>query len=294
MNAQRLLRPAIWSYALQRFCTWYPLRRPLAALVAATKPGASGTASAHSKLILTDLRRDGIAHLPAFVGGDSIARIRRHLEGASLRERFPPFREKFAFDAIPENVHVAEYSTAHILRSPDVLQLANHPDLLEVAGGYLGCKPTISNISIWWSLPADGTAQEAENYHRDVDDWRFVKFFLYLTEVDQDAGPHCFVRGSHRKGRFLRLRRFTDDEVAGAFADEDILKITGKPGDAFLEDTFGLHKGQPPQRSRRLLFQVEYSVSPIAVYSYEPTQLGSAAIVDPYVNRLFVTPGPAA
>lgn len=292
MKPARLLRPAMWSYALQRLCTWYPVRRPLAALVAATKPAAQPARSAESDRIAADLARDGIAHLPAFVAADVLSRIRRHLEGAPLRERFPPCRGEFALDAVPENVHVAEYSIAHILRSADVLALANHPSLLSAAGRYLGCKPTISSMSIWWSLPADGSAQEAENYHRDVDDWRFVKFFLYLTDVDAAAGPHRFVRGSHRRGNFLRVRRFTDAEVARGYPAADLLEITGKAGDAFLEDTFGLHKGQPPLAARRLLLQVEYSVSPIAVYAYDPVPVDSAQ-VDPYVNRLYVRPAVA-
>jgi hypothetical protein len=241
--------------------------------------------------LLHDLESNGVAFLPQFIDPATRERIKGHLQGALLNERFPPCRRGFSIDQVPENVHVAEYSTEHILRCPDVLAIANDPSLLDAAGRYLGCKPTISNISIWWSLPADGTAQEAENYHRDVDDWRFVKFFLYLTDVDADSGPHCFVRGSHRRGRFLRIRRIADHEVAALFKPEDLLKIGGSAGDAFLEDTFGLHKGQPPTRERRLLLQVEYSVSPIAVYKYHATALGDVA-VDGYVNRLFIqTPG---
>ena len=151
----------------------------------------------------------------------------------------------------------------------------------------LGCKPTISNLSIWWSLVADGTAQEAENFHRDVDDWRFVKFFLYLSDVDADAGPHHFVRGSHRRARFLKKRRLTDAEVRGVFGDKDMLVTQGRTGDAFLEDTFGIHKGQPPKLRNRLLLQAEYSINPVAVYTYDPIPMHSR--VDPYINRLFVS-----
>jgi hypothetical protein len=226
--------------------------------------------------------------LPSFAGPEVVARIKAHLAGAILNERFYPYRSGFSIDSVPQNVHVAEYSTEYILKCEDVLALANHPVLLETSARYLGCKPTISNISIWWSLPADGLAQEAENYHRDVDEWRFVKFFLYLTDVDQSAGPHCFVRGSHRSSRFLRIRRIDDKDVSAAFPVSDALKIMGRTGDAFLEDTFGLHKGQPPTDSPRLLMQVEYSINPIAVYRYCPTRLSTASMdVDQYVNRLY-------
>jgi hypothetical protein len=283
-----LLRPAIWSYAVQRLCTWYPLRRMLAGLVAATRPAYVWEGAAEAAKLEGELRTDGVAFLRGFVAPEIVGRITEHLQAASLKERFPPCRGNFTLDTVPDNVHVAEYETSHILRCPDVVAIANHPLLLGAAARYLGCKPTISNISIWWSLPADGTAQEAENYHRDVDEWRFVKFFLYLSDCDESAGPHCFIRGSHRSPRFLRIRRIDDSEVSKVFPAEDRLRITGAAGDAFLEDTIGLHKGQPPTGKRRLLLQVEYSISAIAVYQYRPNGAAPAGIeIDGYVNRLY-------
>lgn len=290
MKFTRLLSPAIWSYVLQRGCTWYPLRRRLSAIAAATKPDFAASDDAEVSAIAAKLERDGIAMLGGFVDPQAVHRIAVHLRDAQLRERFPPYRGAFSLDAVPEMVHVAEYRTEDVLSCPDILRIANHPRLLAAAARYLGCKPTISNLSVWWSFPADGTAQEAENYHRDVDDWRFVKLFVYLNDVGPGGGPHCFVRGSHRSWRFVRKRRLTDNEVAEVFPVEDMLEIGGKAGDAFLEDTFGLHKGQPPRSQRRLLFQVEYSVGPIAVYDYRPAELASlAGTLDPYVNRLFVS-----
>ena len=287
MKSTDFLRPAVWSYVIQRFCTWYPLRRTLSKLVASRRPSHAKTDFPDVERMENDLRRDGVAMLPGFISQDTIARIESHLAGATLTERFTPRRGGFTIDTVPENVHVAEYATEHILRCQDVLALANHPILLDAAGRYLRCKPTISNISIWWSLPADGTAQEAENYHRDVDDWRFVKFFLFMNDVGADGGPHCFVRGSHRRARFLRIRRVPDAEVTAAFDARDLLSIGGRSGDAFLEDTFGLHKGQPPIAKRRLLLQVEYSVNPIAVYSYLANAVNSTEL-DRYVNRLYI------
>jgi phytanoyl-CoA dioxygenase PhyH len=275
---------------LQRSCTWYPLRRRLSAIASSGKPGFESATSGDAVRLGQELERDGVAMLPAFLDTDAVRRICDHLVGAGLRERFPPFRGGFTLDTVPENVHVAEYATEHILKCPDVMAIANHPLLLATAARYLGCKPTISNLSIWWSLPADGKAQEAENFHRDVDDWRFVKLFVYLNDVDADGGPHCFVRGSHRSWHFLRKRRLDDSEVEAVFPKEDMLQIGGRTGDAFLEDTFGLHKGQPPRLRRRLLLQVEYSVNPIAVYEYRPAtvKVGGREL-DPYINRLYVS-----
>jgi hypothetical protein len=79
----------------------------------------------------------------------------------------------------------------------------------------------------------------------------------------------------------------TDDEVHLCFRQQDCLTISGKAGDAFLEDTFGLHKGRPPLKARRLVLQVQYSINPIAVYDYESATTNSSGI-DSYVNRLYL------
>ena len=57
-----------------------------------------------------------------------------------------------------------------------------------------------------------------------------------------------------------------------------VREITGRAGDAFMEDTFGLHKGQLPRKGIRLLAQFRYSVtpsifrSPIVVAASPPEQ----------------------
>ena len=164
--------------------------------------------------------------------------------------------------------------------------------LLAVAAGMLGAKPTISYMTAWWSLPAgDGTAQHAEKFHRDVDDWRFVKLFCYLTDVDDASGPHAFVRGSHRVNRLTQIRRFSDEEVDRAFDARNIVRFTGAAGTCFLENTNGVHRGIPPLDKPRLIFQVLYSLRPVIYGPKAPVaKLGEAGIpggLDRYVNRVY-------
>jgi len=91
-----------------------------------------------------------------------------------------------------------------------------------------------------------------------------------------------------------RDRRDADVSVVahGAFS-RDLIKTYALPrGNAFFEDTFGVHKGTLPRSRRRLLFQARYSLFPIAHYSYEPVEYRDNASlpanVDPYVNRLHI------
>jgi hypothetical protein len=157
----------------------------------------------------------------------------------------------------------------------------------------LGCKPTIGYMTAWWSIPtADGVPRHAENFHRDVDDLKFIKLFVYLTDVAAENGPHEFIRGSHADGTLGRIRRYTDEEVRDAFGSDRIVRFTGPAGSAFLENTYGMHRGLPVNEGRRLIFQVVYSLLPLV---YGPSRPFPSSVVapasvtlDPYTNRCYV------
>jgi hypothetical protein len=288
MKLSRLTEKGMISFAAQRLCTWYPLRQAISSLLASMKPQQKSPALKETKAIVDQLRESGIFMMPQFVDEKAVENIKRHCEGQLVHERYGEKRS-FGLDSVPEGVHVGHYNADQFLDCDEVISIINNPLLLGVATDYLGCVPTISALTLWWSFPTGGKPKEAENYHRDVDDWKFVKFFVYLTDVDSESGPHKFVRRSNKSWKFLLNRRFTDKEVESQFAKDDCLTITGKAGDAFFEDTFGLHKGQPPASHRRLVLQLEYSINPIAAYSYKPQRLRVGdSLTEPYAARMYL------
>jgi hypothetical protein len=144
--------------------------------------------------------------------------------------------------------------------------IAADPKILNVAALYFGSTVHHLGNQAWWSFPmasSEGQQSEfAQLYHFDLDAWRFLKFFFYVTDVAEGGGEHVYVLESHRARpmKFQRtIRRFSDAEIAGAFAPEAIKRVTGKAGAGFVEDTFGLHKGQPPKADARLYFELEYA-----------------------------------
>jgi hypothetical protein len=189
--------------------------------------------------------------------------------------------------------HIAHHEAEDVIRAPYILALANRPELLEVAETFLGCKPTISYIAVWWSYPTETGPQQAENYHRDVDDWRFLKLFVYLTDVDENNGPHFYVIESAGSKKMRTLGRFKDDAVKQAFGGQSIRCITGEAGTAFLENTFGIHKGCPVESGHRLVCQVVYSMFPLPYGPREPVLKaheleGADCELDPFINRVYL------
>ena len=177
-----------------------------------------------------------------------------------------------------------------VLACPSVLDLVNHPAVLRLAARYLGCTATLSSLGIRWSFPARAGAVDTQLFHRDPDDWRFLKLFVYLTDVDADAGPHVFVAGSHRTAGRLRARPYETDEIERRYGRDALLTLTGPRGTSFVADTYGIHRGAVPLARPRLILQAQYSLLPVFSLLYRPMPAEPRPGLDPYVSRLLISP----
>ena len=162
---------------------------------------------------------------------------------------------------------VANYFNAYEQCSA-VRQIAKDPVLNEIALRYVGPRAQFLGTSMWWSFANQSKQTDQNNYaqlfHYDLDDYKFLKFFFYLTDVDLDSGPHVYVTGSHRKKPWSHLypmRRLQDDEIEKTYEKKAVLVLEGQTGTGFVEDTFGIHKGTPPISKKRLIIEFYYAIS---------------------------------
>ena len=223
-------------------------------------PATGLVASGHDDILAT-LRRDGFAVLPDLLPAaecDDIEGTAKEavctLSGSTEQARFDPGAPRSRRYDVPEE---------DLLACPAVQGLLADVSVLKLAQEYLGASPVQDLVAAWWSAPGGGSASAAaQMYHFDLDRPRFLKLFVYLTDVDSETGPHAYVRGTHRDlpAAFREDRRYDDDEVARSFG-ADIARIPGPRGTVFIADTRGLHKGEPVISGHRLVFQVELSSS---------------------------------
>jgi hypothetical protein len=242
------------------------------------------------------MRDAGISHFGQLLTAEQATEVCNYFLQKLVKDPYRPSVEAF----MPEgnqrhpDSHIAHHDPLDIIHAPYLFSIANRPDILAVVEGLLGCKPTLSYLAAWWSYHTEIGAQQAEHFHRDVDDWRFVKLFIYLTDVGAMNGPHVYVKSSSTSPALREIRRFTDDEVIAAFGVEQVMELTGRAGEGFLEDTFGIHKGQPVAEGRRLIFQAVYSLYPLpygpkaGVVEGKNVQLDDGALPDMWINRLYL------
>jgi hypothetical protein len=149
-------------------------------------------------------------------------------------------------------------------------KLVDDPALQWVAARYLGSLPTFVGANLWWTFPVQASeadrSKHAHVYHRDVDDFRFFKFFFYLTDVPAGEGAHVCVVASHREPPQLRagdrwnIRRYTDEEIATVYPAARVHEVCGEAGTGFAENTLCIHKGSTPRREARLLLQLQFAL----------------------------------
>ena len=234
--------------------------------------------------VVASLKTDGWTFLPA-ISPKQVADIKQYLadKPVVLRDR-----KVMPLNQVPRDFTVADYPLETVLRSPHFFEIANAPANIDIATQYFGCAPTISSVGLRWSLPGDREQATTQKFHRDPDDWCCLKFFVYLTDVDLDCGPHLYVPGSHRTAASLFARPIERDHIEQSFGLDSIHPVTGPAGTAFMVDVHGIHAGPIPTRKRRLMLAIGYSILPVFALLYEPMAVEPRPPVDKYINRLFV------
>ena len=200
-------------------------------------------------------------------------------------------RRTALFDAKAPLAVRYDYDTGALLDNADVQALLADPSLLRVVQAYLGCEPVADVLSMWWhtayhTSPDSGAAQY---FHFDLDRIKWLKVFVYLTDVGPDNGPHSFVPGSHRTAGIPSdiLRRgyvrLSDEEVYDRYGEQNCKKICGPRGSIIVEDTRGLHKGAHVSGAPRLVLQLQFSNSLFGT-SYPDARM--SRVVDPCLQAL--------
>lgn len=174
-----------------------------------------------------------------------------------------------------------------VLETPGLGRLATDRRLLEAVRRHLGAPPILIDASAWRSFAGiDGAkeAREAQLFHFDLDDYRFCKMFVYLTNVDADGGPHVFVPETHRMETIVAVRNALGPHRVAAFdrwyfsqlrkseaevrdwLGRDPVSLTGPAGSRFLVNTEGIHRGTPPRTHDRWVVQLVFGITPFTFW----------------------------
>ncbi len=156
------------------------------------------------------------------------------------------------------------------IQNSTIQDLMADKTIRNVVATYISANPILCSVNLWWSSIMGGKpgADAAQLYHFDMSRAKWLNFFIYLTDVDSNGGPHCVVKKSHhfknKKGFDLLKRgyvRISDEDIELAYGKENMIEICGKRGTILAVDTKCFHKGKPPISQHRLMFELVYASS---------------------------------
>lgn len=147
---------------------------------------------------------------------------------------------------------------------PEIHSIVFNDFIIDIAGAYLDCQPAFGTCNLRKSfvnsLPEEGT----QLYHVDPNSPRFLKFFIYMDDVDMEGGPFSYVEGSHTKKfeingfNWNRQYRWPTEDINQIYGKENVRFLTAKKGDLLVADTNGWHRGTKPIRTDRTMLTLDY------------------------------------
>jgi len=180
------------------------------------------------------------------------------------------------------------------------MKLALHPRILAIVNAYMGMQAswyyfTLNRTHVWKDTPT-----LSQRWHRDPEDRKLLKMFIYLNDVNEESGPFIYVKKSPRGMKYGRLFPQKppvgyyplDGEVEKHIASQGILACTGRKGTIIFADTTGLHKGGHATNKERIMLTIGYrsGASPTPNRIISPTSHEWPLIpshVSQFTKRLF-------
>jgi hypothetical protein len=136
------------------------------------------------------------------------------------------------------------------------IRYASQDRLVRMAALYLGAAPYLSNVSVQYSMESARAPTHSQLWHRDYDDVKLFKVFVYCSDVsgDDDGAFHVADRRSV-KGIYATplysTRRYNDAQFFGMADRSMTTSIVGPAGTTFICDTrHAFHYGSRCVRPR--------------------------------------------
>jgi hypothetical protein len=266
LQRQALIKPNAlyfrWRYISNAYRTWRELRsrwgRDDDIQLLASELSEQGIVIGPAETRLTEEGHKALAAASALVIKLSQNRDVEAIVAGGLNRRANPGGKDYIVRVIP-------WELEHLSDSP-LLKLALDRKLLEIIATYFGMWPRLHAIGAWLNFPTVNEAKNAQLWHRDPEDLKLIKVFIYLNDVGTENGPFCYIPRSHPFSRGAGKvpfhkdeKRILDGEMITVFPQDCWVECTGPANTMIIADTVGFHRGGKVQKGKRLLITFTYT-----------------------------------
>lgn len=159
-----------------------------------------------------------------------------------------------------EITHYHYLKRALTLKDGSFIELYLNNFFTEIATKFLDVEnPQIFNVMAWihsWNKQYNRT--HSQNWHRDREDFKILKIFIYYSDVNKNNGPFEYVPRSFCGGDFETNKGLTEymdyasnSSNAGEpksnkeieLCNKNYISFTGKTGDIIIANNSGFHRG---------------------------------------------------
>lgn len=181
--------------------------------------------------------------------------------------------ESFYVNDVPSHIKLGRHTIKDNLLCPKMVDLITNEDIIKKASSFLGAPATLSLVLPMWSFPdKEKNPINMQLFHRDADDYKFVKFFILLNDVELGEGEQVYLKGSntanHLPPELYKIERYSDQVIDNQASEFEKANVIGKAGMNWFADTYGIHRGTVPSTKPRLLLQLQFSYTPVPIFNY--------------------------
>ena len=167
----------------------------------------------------------------------------------------------------------ANFISSDIRQLTTINLLPHAYSFLERARSILGNSAYLQSVDCWFNFPNKYghfdpiTNDSAQSFHFDMPGINWLHFFVYLTDVGKDNGPHTFVPCTYmpfaKSSELLakRYQRITAVEMA-TYESKSEIQIVGSRGTVIQARTASWHRASEVKQGYRKILQYVYAIHP--------------------------------
>ena len=224
-----------------------------------------------TKLISNKINEDGVyikkSYLSELVVKDLVNFAENNYGNYAMDNLPDKLRQKMTFDRNNPKATTFLIDESLILNHSLIQNIICDPFIISISQNYFRSQPILAAVNMWWStnFKKEPDKYAAQMFHFDLDGTKWLKYFIYLTDVNTLNGPHTFVKKSHKnKGIPWNFRkngyeRISDQSIYEHYGKNNVCELKGKKGDLIIEDSRGYHKGKPVLKDDRLMLEIQFT-----------------------------------
>jgi len=239
--------------------------------------------------IVQDLRIDGYSAVPNFLSSNQIKSIKNDVldykffdtSGNNILKLSDVKKRKI--DLAPR--YTSFFGNELIKKDTELWKLIINPFFADISQKYFEANTYVSSLTYMYSpnpmrkIKTIEDVNSATSFHFDYSHFKFLKFFIYLTDVETiEDGPHVYIKKTHgsnflypkKKSEFKYYRFHENGKIEGTVKSEfyeskvkeNIVTHFFPAGSLIIEDTSGMHRGSQVSSSKpREMLSLLHSIS---------------------------------